>query len=283
MCSGPQQQVPGYGATYLPSTTQYGNTGIQGPRPWTSIPFMQTYGGRPAPWVDQSTQILDAWNMGQNGAGRFGANAASRYGFAGPWNWQQDTRQPGGAGGGGMGGPTMYAGGSPGWATGGGQGGGGEEWGSFGMGPAQNMGGGANGQQGGGMASMPGRMTTGMPEQGGIQKGGEQVVPGNPVPGPMKPPAGGLLSQPGTGYRPGGNVGGNPMQGFQQLLQEDPRAASEALNFNPGWFQANQGALAGMVPGGDLGAWRNQTQPGASNAGPITDEQRALIRKRMGW
>lgn len=175
---------------------------------------------------------------------------------------------------GGMGGPTMYAGGSPGWATGGG---------AIGNGPPEYAyGGGKLGQPGGGYSAggnVPYRTgaipSTGprmamddwnpmmdpeyaqkhqamlnSPEYqakqaklqqaglgnpwGGIQKGGERVVPITPV-GPMKPPAGGLLSQPGTGYRPGGPQSPTPSEwNNANLSPEDMSFIRMVTNSDPG-------------------------------------------------
>lgn len=96
--------------------------------------------------------------------------------------------------------------------------------------------------------------------------------------GPVQPPGGGWYPEV-TKPMPKAD----PMAGFQQLLAQDPHAASEALNFNPAWMMQNMGQLQGMVPGGDFGQWRNQYGASTSNAGPITDAQRALIRQKMGW
>jgi len=226
MCNGPVQQTPGYQATLQQPGQGAGQ--FSGTRPWTSVPFMQTYGGQQAPWADLSTQTLAAWNGTQNGAGRFNGNAAARYGFAGPWQQQQDTRQA-----------------SSGFNTGGGD-------------PY------AGGPNAGNMRYNP-MPVSGPPGGGEGQYGGKVPTPGGPP--NVKPMSGGT----------------DPMAGFQSLLQQDPRAAAEALNFNPGWFQKNQAAVGAMVPGGDLGAWRNSLQPQASNVGAITEDQRALIRQKMGW
>lgn len=96
--------------------------------------------------------------------------------------------------------------------------------------------------------------------------------------GPVQPPGGGWYPEV-TKPMPKAD----PMAGFQQLLAQDPHAASEALNFNPAWMMQNMGQLQGMVPGGDFGQWRNQYGASTSNAGSITDAQRALIRQKMGW
>jgi hypothetical protein len=87
----------------------------------------------------------------------------------------------------------------------------------------------------------------------------------------------------GTGYaQQQPNPAVDPMQGFKTLLQQDPNVASAALNFNPGWAAKNQGAIGQMV-GGDYNAWRNATQPQGSNVGPISEQQRAMIRSTMGF
>ena len=67
------------------------------PRPGNFIgrPYNQTYGGFPAPYADDGAQIEDTRRMTQNGAGRFGANSAARYGFGGGSFWQPDAMTPG--------------------------------------------------------------------------------------------------------------------------------------------------------------------------------------------
>jgi hypothetical protein len=60
-------------------------------KPWLGIPFNQTYGGQPAPFDNQHTQILNTMLMGDAGAGRFNNNSADRYSFAGGRNnFRQD-------------------------------------------------------------------------------------------------------------------------------------------------------------------------------------------------
>lgn len=60
------------------------------PSNWNGTQFTQTYGGQPGPYGDSGAQILDAQRQLSTGAGRFGSNAASRFGFA-PAVWQGDT------------------------------------------------------------------------------------------------------------------------------------------------------------------------------------------------
>lgn len=251
MCMGSQQTTPGFtGSLYQPTQT-FGPSNISGPRPWTSVPFMQTYGGQGAPYADLSHQQLDAWNQGQEGTGRFGANAAARYGFA-PHQPRPDTLQPGQA---------YYNGGmNPGAAAGR----------TMGTGLGSSM---PQGDMRGpwpGLTGEPAKVPMEADRMRGPWPGlrGDGQRTGLLAPNPVQPQA-----QPQA----------DPMSGFRQLLAEDPRAAAEALNFNPAWFQKNQGAIGQMVPGGDLGAWRNSIQPQSSNVGAITDQQRQLIRQRMGW
>lgn len=64
--------------------------------PWRSpgffgTPYRQTYGGFANQYADDGAQYQDSLNMVSTGAGRFGANDASRFGFAGGSYWFPDT------------------------------------------------------------------------------------------------------------------------------------------------------------------------------------------------
>jgi hypothetical protein len=74
-----------------PTAGAEGFTGFAPQKPWLGIPFNQTYGGQPAPFDNQHTQILNTMLMGDAGAGRFNNNSADRYSFAGGRNnFRQD-------------------------------------------------------------------------------------------------------------------------------------------------------------------------------------------------
>lgn len=85
--AAPSAAAPAQSAPAASSTGQYSPWQTQG---FIGTPFMQTYGGAPGPYGDDGAQILDSRRMVENGAGRFGSNAASRFGFA-PTIWQADT------------------------------------------------------------------------------------------------------------------------------------------------------------------------------------------------
>jgi hypothetical protein len=68
-----------------------GPVNIQPPGQYLGIPHYQPYGGQPAPYGSLHDQIRDAFNNNSTGAGRFGSNAAARFGFAGPAFWSPDS------------------------------------------------------------------------------------------------------------------------------------------------------------------------------------------------
>jgi hypothetical protein len=72
-----------------------GSSGGQINQPFIGRPYAQTYGGAPAPYADDGAQIEDTRRMTQQGAGRFGANSAARYGFGGGSFWRPDAMTPG--------------------------------------------------------------------------------------------------------------------------------------------------------------------------------------------
>lgn len=58
---------------------------------WLGVPYLQTYGGQPAPYDSLGSQILNTLRMYDAGAGRFTANAAQRYGYqGGTQQWRPD-------------------------------------------------------------------------------------------------------------------------------------------------------------------------------------------------
>lgn len=78
-----------------PQPQGQGGMNMWRPGGFTSVPFMQTFGGQPAPYADLTAQILDSFRMTENGAGRFGNNMAARFSFqGGNAPWRQDHNVP---------------------------------------------------------------------------------------------------------------------------------------------------------------------------------------------
>ena len=81
--------TPPPGTAPAPGPQSFG--GFYRPQPWGGIPFLQTYGGQPAPWDNILTQVQSLRDLYGQGAGRFGSNAAARYGFqGGVQQWRPD-------------------------------------------------------------------------------------------------------------------------------------------------------------------------------------------------
>lgn len=85
----PPDQGGGQAAT--PNQQQPNGLGIWQDFSFYGRPIQQTYGGQPSPYANVHDYIRDTWNMTGNGAGRFGSNNVSRYGFAGGGQWRPDT------------------------------------------------------------------------------------------------------------------------------------------------------------------------------------------------
>lgn len=68
---------------------------IQPRGPFLGRTFAQTYNGQPGPYENDGAQILDARNVMNSGAGRFGNNMGARFSFqGGNAPWRQDHNKP---------------------------------------------------------------------------------------------------------------------------------------------------------------------------------------------
>jgi hypothetical protein len=93
--AGPADPPAGYGGTPTPagaSPSMSSALGIQMPGPFLGVPFNQ-YGSGPqaSPFANLGDQMLNLRHIMHGGAGRFGANNAARFGFAGGSYWKPDS------------------------------------------------------------------------------------------------------------------------------------------------------------------------------------------------
>jgi hypothetical protein len=91
---GIDEPPPGYGGTATPtgaSPTSGAPMSIRPPGPFLGVPFNQ-YGGGPqaSPFANLGDQMLNLRHIMHGGAGRFNANNAARFGFAGGSYWKPD-------------------------------------------------------------------------------------------------------------------------------------------------------------------------------------------------
>lgn len=281
---------PPMGGTMTAPPAMSGPSGgmmFQRPGPFTSVPFNQTFGGQPAPYADLTAQQLDARNIMNSGAGRFGSNMAARYGYAGGMaGWRPDAYTPGS-----QISPYGYQPRSP--------------FGGYGMQPKGQFG--INPPPGG-----LGQPPTRMPGTGG----GEPYMPprtGGPEPNPYAPPrtggpepnpfTGGVQPQPvvpgATGAKGGFtapmmNLAGMDQAQVAQLMGTAKDDGQRIAMYNA--FRAAQNPhagsfLAGMWGGDDAVKARSQ-QWNEANAStlPVWDaknnsfmSQQDYYAKQMGW